>query len=61
MVVNEQVETARERKRKPAWMVAMVIVSAGGSLARLWEDWSTHWAEGNSPGLRGNSPGRGQQ
>lgn len=37
MVVNEQVENIRERRRMLAWMVAMVIVSAGGSLARLWE------------------------
>ena len=37
MVVNEQVENIRERRRMLAWMVAMVIVSAGESLARLWE------------------------
>lgn len=37
MVVNEQVKNIRERRRMLAWMVAMVIVSAGGSLARLWE------------------------
>lgn len=37
MVVNGQVENGRERRRMLAWMVAMVVVSAGGSLARLWE------------------------
>lgn len=37
MVVNEQIENVRERRRMLVWVVAMVIVSAEGSLERLWE------------------------